>query len=141
LHLNLGLVEIPSILISVVILLKMGRRIPLCLTMVAGGIACLLTTILPPGIYIYLFKFYLIHVFIKKFTITIRYGWVDIAIIGDGWKIFRVVVKRYYASLHSWIVPNCYKEFRRGNFKYTSRNCSYYGAIPLEFSKSSEYLF
>lgn len=42
-----GLVEIPSILISVVILLKMGRRIPLCLTMVAGGIACLLTTILP----------------------------------------------------------------------------------------------
>ncbi|XP_025194418.1 organic cation transporter protein-like isoform X1 [Melanaphis sacchari] len=43
-----GLVEIPSILISVVILLKMGRRIPLCLTMVAGGIACLLTTILPP---------------------------------------------------------------------------------------------
>lgn len=43
-----GLVEIPSILISVVILLKMGRRIPLCLTMVVGGIACLLTTILPP---------------------------------------------------------------------------------------------
>ncbi|KAL4112310.1 hypothetical protein QTP88_016122 [Uroleucon formosanum] len=43
-----GLVEIPAILISVVILLKMGRRIPLCLTMVAGGIACLLTTILPP---------------------------------------------------------------------------------------------
>ncbi|XP_015368537.1 PREDICTED: organic cation transporter protein-like isoform X2 [Diuraphis noxia] len=42
-----GLVEIPAILISVVILLKMGRRIPLCLTMVAGGIACLLTTILP----------------------------------------------------------------------------------------------
>ncbi|VVC43030.1 Hypothetical protein CINCED_3A022033 [Cinara cedri] len=43
-----GVVEIPSILISVVILLKMGRRMPLCVTMVAGGIACLLTTILPP---------------------------------------------------------------------------------------------
>ncbi|XP_050437931.1 organic cation transporter protein-like isoform X2 [Adelges cooleyi] len=43
-----GLVEIPSILISVVILLKMGRKKPLCLTMVAGGIACLLTTVLPP---------------------------------------------------------------------------------------------
>ncbi|XP_050532537.1 organic cation transporter protein-like isoform X1 [Daktulosphaira vitifoliae] len=43
-----GLVEIPSILISVVILLKMGRKKPLCLTMVAGGVACLLTTILPP---------------------------------------------------------------------------------------------
>lgn len=43
-----GVVEIPSILISVVILLKMGRRMPLCLTMVGGGIACLLTTILPP---------------------------------------------------------------------------------------------
>jgi len=55
LNLNLGLVEIPAILISVVILLKMGRRIPLCLTMVAGGIACLLTTILPAGIYIFYF--------------------------------------------------------------------------------------
>ncbi|XP_025407677.1 organic cation transporter protein-like isoform X3 [Sipha flava] len=42
-----GLVEIPSILISVVILLKMGRRLPLCITMVAGGIACLFTTIIP----------------------------------------------------------------------------------------------
>lgn len=29
----------------------MGRRMPLCITMVAGGIACLLTTILPPSIY------------------------------------------------------------------------------------------
>jgi len=64
----------------------------------------------------------------------------DIVIVGDGWKIFRVVFKRYYASLHSRIVSNCYKEFRRGNFKYTSRNCTNYGAISLEFSESSVYI-
>jgi len=63
---------------------------------------------------------------------------VDIAIVGDGWQIFRVVVERYYASLHGRIVPNRYKEFRRGNFKYTCGNRTYYGAIPLEFSESSE---
>lgn len=38
-----GVVEIPAIAISILILLKMGRRWPLCLTIVGSGIACLLT--------------------------------------------------------------------------------------------------
>ncbi|KAK6640769.1 hypothetical protein RUM44_012466 [Polyplax serrata] len=38
-----GLVEIPAIALSILILLKMGRRWPLCLTLLGSGIACLLT--------------------------------------------------------------------------------------------------
>jgi len=38
-----GAVEIPAIAMSIGILLKMGRRWPLCLTLVIGGVACLLT--------------------------------------------------------------------------------------------------
>ncbi|XP_063233832.1 organic cation transporter protein-like isoform X2 [Bacillus rossius redtenbacheri] len=44
-----GAVEIPSIAISILILLKMGRRWPLCLTLVGGGVACLLTLAVPAG--------------------------------------------------------------------------------------------
>ncbi|KAJ9582503.1 hypothetical protein L9F63_003196 [Diploptera punctata] len=44
-----GVVEIPAIAISILFLLKMGRRWPLCLTLVGSGIACLLTLIIDPG--------------------------------------------------------------------------------------------
>lgn len=44
-----GLVEIPAIILSIYILLKMGRRIPLCLTTVLAGIACLMTLGFAPG--------------------------------------------------------------------------------------------
>lgn len=38
-----GLVEIPALAASVLFLVKMGRRWPLCLTLAIGGIACLAT--------------------------------------------------------------------------------------------------
>lgn len=44
-----GIVEVPAIGLSIIILLKMGRRIPLCLTLVSAGIACFLTLIVPNG--------------------------------------------------------------------------------------------
>ncbi|XKL61760.1 hypothetical protein PGB90_001593 [Kerria lacca] len=42
-----GIVEVPAIGLSIVILLKMGRRIPLCLTLICSGVACFLTIIVP----------------------------------------------------------------------------------------------
>ncbi|XP_065222264.1 organic cation transporter protein-like isoform X2 [Planococcus citri] len=42
-----GLVEVPAIALSILILLKMGRRAPLCLTLVCSGVACFLTLIVP----------------------------------------------------------------------------------------------
>ncbi|XP_075227145.1 organic cation transporter protein-like isoform X2 [Lycorma delicatula] len=42
-----GAVEFPAIAISIVFLLKMGRRWPLCLTIVGAGLACLLTVLVP----------------------------------------------------------------------------------------------
>ncbi|KAE8750371.1 hypothetical protein FOCC_FOCC002930 [Frankliniella occidentalis] len=44
-----GLVEVPSIALSILILLKMGRRWPFCLTLLVGGVACLLTLLVPKG--------------------------------------------------------------------------------------------
>ena len=41
------MVEVPSIALSILILLKMGRRWPCCLTLVVGGVACLLTLLVP----------------------------------------------------------------------------------------------
>lgn len=65
----------------------------------------------------------------------------DFVVIGHGRQIFCVFIECDYASVYSWIVPDSYKEFRRGNFEYTGRNCSYYGPIPLEFSKSYKIFF
>ena len=42
-----GIVEVPAIGLSILILLKMGRRIPLCLTLVCAGTACFLTLVVP----------------------------------------------------------------------------------------------
>lgn len=42
-----GLVEIPGIAISIAILLKMGRRWPLALTMILAGVACLFVVPIP----------------------------------------------------------------------------------------------
>lgn len=42
-----GIVEIPGVAISIAILLKMGRRWPLALTMILAGIACLLIVPIP----------------------------------------------------------------------------------------------
>ncbi|KAJ1531581.1 hypothetical protein ONE63_000253 [Megalurothrips usitatus] len=42
-----GLVEVPSIALSILFLLKTGRRWPFCLTLVVGGVACLLTLFVP----------------------------------------------------------------------------------------------
>ncbi|XP_049783375.1 organic cation transporter protein-like [Schistocerca cancellata] len=42
-----GVVELPSIAISILFLLKMGRRWPFCLTLLLSGIACLLTIPVP----------------------------------------------------------------------------------------------
>uniref|UniRef100_A0A8D8UN70 Organic cation transporter protein n=1 Tax=Cacopsylla melanoneura TaxID=428564 RepID=A0A8D8UN70_9HEMI len=44
-----GLVEIPAIAMSILILLKMGRRRPLCLTTMGAGVACLTTLAFPQG--------------------------------------------------------------------------------------------
>ena len=44
-----GVVEIPAIAISILFLLKMGRRWPLCLTLMGSGVACLLTLTITPG--------------------------------------------------------------------------------------------
>lgn len=44
-----GVVEIPAIAISILFLIKMGRRWPLCLTLMGSGVACLLTLVIPPG--------------------------------------------------------------------------------------------
>jgi hypothetical protein len=44
-----GVVEVPAVAISILFLLKMGRRWPLCLTLVGSGVACLLTLTIPPG--------------------------------------------------------------------------------------------
>lgn len=38
-----GLVEIPALAASILFLVRMGRRWPLCLTLVVGGVACLAT--------------------------------------------------------------------------------------------------
>ncbi|XP_014251429.2 organic cation transporter protein-like isoform X1 [Cimex lectularius] len=40
-------VELPAIAVSILFLLKMGRRWPLCITTILSGIACLLTTVIP----------------------------------------------------------------------------------------------
>ncbi|XP_022192162.1 organic cation transporter protein isoform X2 [Nilaparvata lugens] len=42
-----GAVEFPAIAISILFLLKMGRRWPLCLTVIGAGISCLLTIPVP----------------------------------------------------------------------------------------------
>ncbi|KAL1464997.1 hypothetical protein WDU94_004595 [Cyamophila willieti] len=47
-----GIVEFPAIIISIFILLKMGRRRPLCLTTLGAGLACLLTLFFSPGSFI-----------------------------------------------------------------------------------------
>nr|CAD7439948.1 unnamed protein product [Timema bartmani] len=44
-----GVVEIPAIAISILILLKMGRRGPFCLTLMVSGVACFLTLLVPLG--------------------------------------------------------------------------------------------
>nr|CAD7408877.1 unnamed protein product [Timema poppensis] len=44
-----GVVEIPAIAISILILLKMGRRGPFCLTLMVSGAACFLTLLVPLG--------------------------------------------------------------------------------------------
>lgn len=44
-----GVVEVPAIAISILFLLKMGRRWPLCLTLMGSGAACLLTLTISPG--------------------------------------------------------------------------------------------
>ena len=41
--------EIPAYTLSILALLKTGRRMPLCLTMVIGGVACLCTMIFEKG--------------------------------------------------------------------------------------------
>lgn len=47
-----GIVEFPAIVISIFILLKMGRRRPLCLTTLGAGLACLMTLGFAPGSFI-----------------------------------------------------------------------------------------
>ncbi|XP_046670851.1 organic cation transporter protein-like isoform X2 [Homalodisca vitripennis] len=42
-----GAVEFPAILLSIFILLKLGRRLPLSLSLIGAGISCLLTTPVP----------------------------------------------------------------------------------------------
>lgn len=42
-----GLVEIPALAASILFLIKLGRRWPLCLTLVVGGLACLSTMAIP----------------------------------------------------------------------------------------------
>ena len=44
-----GAVEIPAYALSTVALLKTGRRLPLCVSMVVGGVACLCTMIFEKG--------------------------------------------------------------------------------------------
>lgn len=44
-----GIVEIPAIAMSILILLKMGRRRPLCLTTLGAGVACLMTAAFQQG--------------------------------------------------------------------------------------------
>ncbi|XP_021942710.1 organic cation transporter protein-like isoform X2 [Zootermopsis nevadensis] len=44
-----GIVEVPAVAISILFLLKMGRRWPLCLTLMGSGVACFLTLAIPPG--------------------------------------------------------------------------------------------
>lgn len=48
-----GAVEFPAILLSIFILLKLGRRLPLSLSMIGAGVACLLTTPVPAGEYLW----------------------------------------------------------------------------------------
>ncbi|XP_044740694.1 organic cation transporter protein-like [Chrysoperla carnea] len=42
-----GVVEIPSIAVSILFLMRGGRRWPLCLTLAFAGVACLLSVIIP----------------------------------------------------------------------------------------------
>ncbi|KAF4518356.1 hypothetical protein B566_EDAN007083 [Ephemera danica] len=42
-----GLVELPAIALSIMLLLRSGRRVPLCLTIAGSGVACLLTLVVP----------------------------------------------------------------------------------------------
>ena len=44
-----GAVEIPAYTLSIFALLKTGRRMPLCISMVVGGVACLCTMIFEKG--------------------------------------------------------------------------------------------
>lgn len=64
-----GVVEVPAVAVSILILLKMGRRWPLFFTMVMSGVACLLTLPMP-----YLFSnvqwFITSLAMVGKFTIS-----------------------------------------------------------------------
>ena len=44
-----GVVELPAYIICMVILNKVGRRWPLIISMYIGGIACILSGVLPEG--------------------------------------------------------------------------------------------
>lgn len=111
---NLGLVEIPAILISVFILLKMGRRMPLCITMVAGGIACLLTTILPPSTY-YGYNTFIFFRIRAHFTV-LRYPlfadtneWVSLSLVMAGKfsvSSSNVIMPLYTAELFPTVIRN-----------------------------------
>ncbi|XP_043232281.1 organic cation transporter protein-like [Amphibalanus amphitrite] len=46
-----GAVEIPAYALSTLALLKTGRRLPLCISMVIGGVACLCTMIFEKDVY------------------------------------------------------------------------------------------
>jgi OCT family organic cation transporter-like MFS transporter 4/5 len=48
-----GLVEIPAYGFSIYIVIKLGRKLPLCIVMIGGGIACLLTISIKKGDYEY----------------------------------------------------------------------------------------
>ncbi|GLV31841.1 uncharacterized protein CBL_07601 [Carabus blaptoides fortunei] len=45
-----GIVEIPAIAVSILFLVRMGRRWPLCLTLILSGVACLGTLAIPPRV-------------------------------------------------------------------------------------------
>lgn len=42
-----GIVEIPAIAVSILFLVKLGRKWPLCLTLILSGVACLATLLVP----------------------------------------------------------------------------------------------
>lgn len=57
-------VEIPSYVVCWVLMDRIGRRWPLCLSMVISGIFCMVTVLLPAGMY----SFYLFHNSTNTFT-------------------------------------------------------------------------
>ncbi|KAI5692346.1 hypothetical protein M8J75_007457, partial [Diaphorina citri] len=43
------LVELPSYMVCLVVMDRIGRRWPLCIGMIVSGISCIVTVTLPPG--------------------------------------------------------------------------------------------